>query len=92
MKHRFTLTLLAAASLSLSALAQDFTVSGIKYSVLPGDSKTCQLTDGKKTKGSLDIPASVKYNGEDYSVVRIGEEAFTADSLLTSVSIPASVT
>ncbi len=49
MKHRFTLTLLAAASLSLSALAQDFTVSGIKYSVLPGDSKTCQLTDGKKT-------------------------------------------
>lgn len=89
MKHRFTL--LAAVSLTASVFAQDFTVDDIKYKVLEG-TKTCQLTNGKEATGALEIPATVKYNGEDYSVIKIGEEAFMKDSLLTSVKIPSTVT
>ena len=70
---------MSAAVLSVSAYAQDFTVGGIKYSVLSDTEKTCQLTDGKSVKGSLDIPASVKNGNDDYAVVKIGEEAFEKD-------------
>ncbi len=41
--------------------------------------------------GNVVIPATVTYNGKDYSVTSIGANAFEADDL-TSVSIPNSVT
>lgn len=42
--------------------------------------------------GTLTIPSSVVYNGNTYSVIRIGYEAFYGCSGLTSVTIPNSVT
>ena len=41
---------------------------------------------------NANIPASVKYNGQTYSVTRIGNWAFASCSSLTSVTIPNSVT
>ena len=42
--------------------------------------------------GNVNIPASVTYNAEEYSVTRIGDYAFCNCSSLTSVTIPNSVT
>ena len=58
------------------------------------------LKDGKATvkrqsfaiTGSIDIPASVTYEGEIYSVTSIGSYAFSDCDGLTSVTIPDSVT
>lgn len=42
--------------------------------------------------GDIDIPESITYNGKDYKVTAIGENAFRDCSSLTSVVIPNSVT
>ena len=47
--------------------------------------------NGKGPTGALEIPASVTYNGNNYSVVSIGQQAFEYCSGLTSVTIPSSV-
>ncbi len=44
-----------------------------------------------KPEGNLEIPSSVDYNGNTYSVTSIGDEAFNYCSGLTSVTIPNSV-
>ena len=43
-------------------------------------------------KGAVDIPATVKHDGVDYSVTTIRESAFTNCTSLASITIPASVT
>lgn len=45
-----------------------------------------------KPTGNLVIPASVTYNNVEYSVTRIGDDAFYECNGLTSVTIPNSVT
>ena len=48
--------------------------------------------------GELTFPSTVNYNGEEYSVTRIGDRAFSCDIIsedcptITSVSLPNSVT
>ncbi len=44
-----------------------------------------------KPSGNLEIPSSVTYNGQTYSVRRIGKFAFTSCSGITSVSFPSSI-
>ena len=48
--------------------------------------------NGQGPTGALEIPASVTYNGNNYSVVSIGMNTFSGCSGLTSVTIPNSVT
>ncbi len=43
-------------------------------------------------KGEVNIPPTVDYNGETYTVTEIGKSAFSECSELTSVTIPSSVT
>ena len=68
-------------------------IDGIYYN-LKTDTNKAEVTNllWGNYAGSLDIPASVTYDGVEYSVSSIGDFAFLACSNLTSISIPGSVT
>ena len=72
----------------LSAIAADFTVDGIYYTI---SGSNVSVASGAYT-GAITIPASVTYNSITYPVTAIGNMAFGSCSNLTSVSIPSSVT
>ncbi len=44
------------------------------------------------TQGEVTIPAEVSYNGNTYSVIQIGQNAFKDCSLITTINIPETVT
>ena len=74
----------------LSAIAADFTVDGIYYTI---SGSNVSVTSGAvKYTGAITIPATVTYNSITYPVTAIGYMAFGSCSDLTSVSIPSSVT
>ncbi|MBD5364524.1 MAG: leucine-rich repeat domain-containing protein, partial [Bacteroides sp.] len=70
-----------------------FEVDGICYNINRGTS-TCSVTYRKSLRysGKVVIPASVIYDGKEYSVTSIDCGAFYGCSGLTSVEIPDSVT
>lgn len=71
-------------------------VDGIYYNLVE-DTKTAEVTMGETRNtatysGALVIPSVIKVNETEYSVTRIGRNAFEFCSGLTSVTIPNSVT
>ncbi len=102
MKHSY-LTFCLALFLSFIATiasAHDFVVNGIYYVITSEEDLTVEVTfKGTSSSaysdeytGSITIPASVTYNGNNYSVTDIGEYAFYQCSLLTSINISEGVT
>ena len=53
---------------------------------------TVEVTSGHYVSDSIIIPSQVTYNGTNYSVTSIGNEAFSWCSSLTNITIPNSVT
>ena len=90
----FTLMLLPGV-----ASAYDDKIDNIYYN-FDESAKTAQVTymefDADENRyaysGAVDIPSSVTYKGEPYSVTSIDDEAFDGCFGLTSISIPNSVT
>ena len=67
-------------------------INGINYNLVFRQ-KTAEVTQNpSKYSGKVNIPESVSYNGETYSVTSIGAYAFCHCRGLTSVTIPNSVT
>jgi hypothetical protein len=69
-----------------------FTVDGVSYTV--GDNNTVTLDYAGNVEGSLEISGVVQNpnDGQNYTVVAIGKDAFAGLTGLTGISIPATVT
>ncbi len=86
------LLLFLAAGYVAGAYAYDFQVDGIYYTIV---GETVEVDDdGSRIaySGEVIIPPSVTYNGKEYPVTSIGEDAFWNCTGLTSVTIPSLVT
>lgn len=103
MKTRF-LTLALTLLSAVGAWAYDFKVDGICYNFSYDSSNEVYVTYEQypeswndipaytSLSGVIAIPATVSYEGQNYSVTSIGGSAFEDCSALTSVTIPNSVT
>lgn len=71
----------------------EFTVGDLNYRVNDDGVSVTVIghVDGYNAQGSLNIPASVSYEGHDYAVTVIGNTAFMYCFYLTSLNIPNSV-
>ena len=89
-KHIISLIILALLPLVVHADAVQ--IDGIYYN-LDNIVKTAEVTSNpNKYSGAVVIPEAVKYNGVQYDVTIIGNNAFQYCSSLTSITIPNSVT
>lgn len=67
------------------------------FNIIDEGKKTVELaipddTQGSSSySGSINVPETVSYNNEEYTVTAIGERAFK-DSKVTSVTLPESIT
>ena len=78
--------------LPMLASAYDCQVDGIYYNLIP-KGNLAEVTSGDtKYSDEVTIPEKFTYEGVEYSVTSIGNEAFYYCSGLTSVTIPNSVT
>ena len=86
-----SILLLFAALFPLVASAQDFKFNNNSYSITSETDKTVELTYGRNDY-SITVPATVTYNGVNYSVTSIGKSAFHGCSELISITLPESLT
>lgn len=91
MKHKLILITLIMGAFGLQA--QLFESDGIRYNILSATDKTMEVTNSKKDdySGNITIPASVSYDGDNYAVVAIGNNAFRYCEGLTSINVPNSI-
>jgi hypothetical protein len=75
-------------------ISQTFSEGGVNYSVTSTNAPLTAAVSGGNSSysGSLTIPSTVMYNGNNYAVTLISDYAFSNSSSLTSVSIPNTVT
>lgn len=84
--------LLTFAFSSIVSIAQtQFYLDGLVYEILSESDKTVEVHDCDNSIGEVSIPETVSYNGKDYSVLSIGDEAFFSCQSLTTITIPGSV-
>lgn len=77
---------------TLTASAYDAEIDGIYYNLI-NKVKQAKVTSGDtKYTGSVNIPNTITYNGDIYSVTEIGGDAFANCYYLNNVSIPNSIT
>ncbi|MBR5119062.1 MAG: leucine-rich repeat protein [Muribaculaceae bacterium] len=88
------ITSLALIVLALSANAVTFTVDGICYQTASGGVNVIKESSGYENYENLVdavIPSVVSYNGHNYQVVRISDQAFRYAENLKSIEIPNTV-
>ena len=94
---RAVLSLLVLGVMGLTQLhAQDLFTVGEFYYLINGDGVSATLAghvEGTALTGEISLPASVSYNGNNYAVTRIGNDAFFSCAKITgSITIPNTVT
>ena len=82
--------LLMALLGSVSAFAGDLWLNDVKYTL--NDDGTAQVSGADRDIKTAVISERITYEGKDYSVTNIGNNAFFFCNSLTSVTIPNSVT
>ena len=70
--------------------AQNFADNGVNYSITDAANFYVTVGDNQGVSGSIVIPESVTYNGQNYAVTSIKDYAFSGSSI-TGVTIPNAV-
>ena len=83
--------LLCSLFSTVAIQAQIFEVDGLTYEVTSSFSHKVKMVLGDKEAKQIIIPSMVKYNGIQYDVTSIGNEAFEDCSSLISVVFPESL-
>ena len=78
--------------LPMVAMADAVEIDGIYYNLISKAKEAEVTSNPNKYSGTVDIPASISFDGVEYSVTSIGVSAFRYCSSLTTVNIPNSVT
>ena len=98
LKNNYTPTIMKKIFLSLLlvllplvAFADAVEIDGIYYKIVPKGNAAEVTINPNLYVGIVDIPASIVYEGNEYSVTSIGNYAFRYCKDLTSVTIPSSV-
>ncbi|MCR5850224.1 MAG: leucine-rich repeat domain-containing protein [Bacteroidaceae bacterium] len=86
------LSLIFVTLLPLVASADAVEINGIYYNLISKIKEAEVTSNPNGYSGAVNIPASVTYEGKEFSVISIGDYAFRDCSGLTSVTIPNSVT
>ncbi|GEM_PF-3448265 len=89
------ITLLVLTVLAFSVNAVSFTVDGICYQTASGGVNVVKESSGFNNYQNLEnavIPSVVSYNGHNYKVMRIADQAFRFAENLKSIEIPNTVT
>jgi len=97
---RKTLLLFTVLLFGLQGWATTFTVDGVTYTITDATNKTVAIGTERtqtaaissSTVGTFTIPSSVNYNGDAYAVTAVGDCAFYNCSVMTSVTIPNTIT
>ena len=90
MKKVLFLLAVLTMMLPLPATAQKATIDGVTYEFndpATGEATVVPSSNGNYS-GEVFIPATVTYNGQEYTVTVIGDNAFKQCRTLTSVSMP----
>ena len=90
MKKVLFLLAVLAMMFTLPATAQKATIDGVTYEFndpATGEATVVPSSNGNYS-GEIFIPATVTYNGQEYTVTVIGDNAFKQCRKLTSVSMP----
>ena len=89
---KYLLLFLMAILLPMTASAYDALVDGIYYN-LNKDAKTAEVTSGDNVyTGSITLPKTITFEGENYRVTSIGDNAFNACEELTKIVLPEGLT
>ena len=78
--------------LPMVAFADAVEIDGIYYNLVPSTKEAEVTINPNEYTGDVVIPASVTFDGVDFSVTSIGSYSFFSCKSLTSISIPNSVT
>ena len=70
----------------------EFPVGNIKYKVLSLVDRTVEVIKSPDASGALNIPSQVPYCGVQFTVVSIGVEAFLYNTVVTSLTLPDTIT
>ena len=84
--------LITIIMLPMLASAETIEIGGIYYNLIAKANAAVVTENPNGYTGTVVIPASVTYDGVEYAVKRIVDEAFSNSKDLTSVTIPGSVT
>ena len=74
----------------LSKIVEEFTENDVVYKFL--SETEVALASYVGSESSVTIPTNVTFEGVDYMVTEVGEEAFYNNETLTSISLPNSIT
>lgn len=80
--------LLMLLCLSSTALAESFTVEGLRYNTLSATTVEVVKPESGKYSGDITIPAVVTHNETTYRITAIGDNAFQGANQVTSVTLP----